>query len=63
MKLGIDGLSVTGEDSANADAAVNIIADAVAKVSVQCSALGAIRNRLELEHRGLYAPFWSRRYK
>lgn len=45
--LGIDGLSVTGKDSANADAAVDTIADAIAKVSKQRSALGAVQNRLE----------------
>ncbi len=45
--LGIDGVTVTGKDSANADEAVNTIADAIAKVSAQRSALGAIQNRLE----------------
>ncbi len=45
--LGIDKVSVTGEDSTNADAAVNTIADAIAQVSKQRSALGAIQNRLE----------------
>ena len=45
--LGIDGVSVTGKDSTNADAAVNTVADAIAKVSAQRSALGAIQNRLE----------------
>ena len=45
--LGIDDVDVTGADSTNADAAVNKIADAVAKVSKQRSALGAIQNRLE----------------
>ena len=45
--LGIDKVSVTGEDSTNADKAVNTIADAIAQVSKQRSALGAIQNRLE----------------
>jgi flagellin len=45
--LGIDGLKVTGKDSTNADAAVNTISDAIAKVSAQRSALGAVQNRLE----------------
>ncbi len=45
--LGIDKVSVTGKDSTNADKAVNTIADAIAQVSKQRSALGAIQNRLE----------------
>lgn len=45
--LGIDNVTVTGKDSTNADEAVNTIADAIAKVSKQRSALGAIQNRLE----------------
>jgi len=45
--LGIDNVTVTGKDSANADEAVNTIADAISKVSAQRSALGAIQNRLE----------------
>ena len=45
--LGIDKVSVTGKDSTNADEAVNTIADAIAQVSRQRSALGAIQNRLE----------------
>lgn len=45
--LGIDNVSVTGEDSTNADEAVNTIADAIAQVSKQRSALGAVQNRLE----------------
>ncbi len=36
-----------GADSTNADEAVNTIADAIAKVSKQRSALGAVQNRLE----------------
>ncbi len=45
--LGINGLRVDGDDSTNADEAVNKIADAIQKVSTQRSALGAIQNRLE----------------
>ncbi len=45
--LGIDKVSVTGKDSTNADKAVNTIADAIAQVSAQRAALGAIQNRLE----------------
>ncbi len=45
--LGINKVTVTGKDSTNADAAVNTIADAIAKVSAQRSALGAVQNRLE----------------
>ena len=45
--LGINGLKVDGSTSANADAAVNTIAQAIQKVSTQRSALGAVQNRLE----------------
>ena len=45
--LGINGLKVDGEDSKNADNAVNVIAEALQKVSTQRSALGAVQNRLE----------------
>ena len=45
--LGINKVSVTGEDSSNADQAVNTIADAIAQVSRQRSTLGAVQNRLE----------------
>ena len=45
--LGINGLKVDGATSANADAAVNTIAQAIQKVSTQRSALGAVQNRLE----------------
>ncbi len=45
--LGINKVTVTGKDSTNADKAVNTIADAIAQVSKQRSALGAIQNRLE----------------
>ncbi len=39
-------LLVNGDDSTNADAAVNTIAQAIQKVSTQRSALGAVQNRL-----------------
>lgn len=45
--LGIDGLKADGKDSKNADNANDTIADAIAKVSKQRSALGAVQNRLE----------------
>ncbi|MCI8434042.1 MAG: hypothetical protein HFH83_12785 [Lachnospiraceae bacterium] len=45
--LGINKVSVTGEDSSNADQAVNTIADAIVQVSRQRSTLGAVQNRLE----------------
>ena len=48
--LGVDKLygdGVTGKDSTNADAAVDVIADAIQKISTQRSALGAVQNRLE----------------
>ncbi|MCM1386144.1 MAG: flagellin [Bacillus sp. (in: Bacteria)] len=40
-------LKVDGDDSTNADAAIDTIAAAIAKVSTQRSALGAVQNRLE----------------
>ena len=45
--LGINGLKVNGEDSSNADAAINTIAAALQKVSNQRASLGAVQNRLE----------------
>ena len=45
--IGVNGIKVTGKDSLNADKAVNTIADAIAKISTQRSALGAVQNRLE----------------
>ena len=45
--LGINGLKVNGQDSSNADSAINTIAAALQKVSNQRSSLGAIQNRLE----------------
>ena len=46
-RLGINGLKVDGSDSTNADNAVNVIAEAIQRVSTQRSALGAVQNRLE----------------
>ena len=45
--LGIDGLKVDGDNSTNADNAIDTIAAAIQKVSTQRSALGAVQNRLE----------------
>lgn len=45
--IGVKGISVTGDDSTNADAAVDTIGEAIKKGSSQRSALGAVQNRLE----------------
>ena len=45
--LGIAGLNVKDSTGASATYAIDSIADAVAKVSAQRSALGAVQNRLE----------------
>ena len=45
--LGVEGLKVDGKTAAQATAAIDIIANAVTKVSSQRSALGAVQNRLE----------------
>ena len=45
--IGVKGISVTGDDSTNADAAVDTIGEAIKKVSSQRSGLGAVQNRLE----------------
>ena len=45
--LGIKGISVSDDSGVNATYAIDAIADALAKVSEQRSALGAIQNRLE----------------
>jgi len=45
--LGIDGLTVSDATGKAATYAIDAIADAVAKVSAQRSALGAVQNRLE----------------
>lgn len=45
--LGVKGLNVTDKDGMAATYAIDAIADAIAKVSEQRSALGAVQNRLE----------------
>ena len=45
--LGIKGLKVDGKTSLQATSAIDVISDAIAKVSSQRSSLGAIQNRLE----------------
>nr|WP_289769083.1 flagellin [uncultured Acetatifactor sp.] len=45
--LGINGLTITGDDDDNATAAIDVVADALAKVSGQRATLGAVQNRLE----------------
>ena len=45
--LGIKGLDVSGDTTANATYAIDAIADAIKQVSTQRSDLGAIQNRLE----------------
>ena len=45
--LGVKGLNVVDGSGAKATYAIDAIADAVAKVSAQRSALGAVQNRLE----------------
>ncbi len=45
--LGINGLKVDGADDTNARASIEVIKEAIQKVSTQRSALGAVQNRLE----------------
>ena len=45
--LGINGLQIDGSDDVQATAAVDVIADALQKVSAQRASLGAVQNRLE----------------
>jgi flagellin len=45
--LGLDGINVSDDTGKAATYAIDAIADAVAKVSAQRSALGAVQNRLE----------------
>ena len=45
--LGVNGLKVDGDDDTNSTAAIDVISDAIQKVSTQRSALGAVQNRLE----------------
>ena len=45
--LGVNGLDVSGDNDKKATAAIDVIADALQKVSDQRATLGAIQNRLE----------------
>ncbi len=45
--LGINGLTITGDDDDNATAAIDVVADALERVSAQRATLGAVQNRLE----------------
>ncbi len=45
--LGVNGLDISGDDGDNATKSINVIADALQKVSDQRAALGAVQNRLE----------------
>ena len=45
--LNVNGIKVDGETADNATAAIDVIADALQKVSEQRSTLGAVQNRLE----------------
>ena len=45
--LGINGLTITGDNDDNATAAIDVVADALSKVSAQRATLGAVQNRLE----------------
>ena len=45
--LGVNGLDISGDNAKKATAAIDVIADALQKVSDQRATLGAIQNRLE----------------
>jgi len=45
--LGVNGLVISGDDDKNATDAIDVVADALQKVSDQRATLGAIQNRLE----------------
>lgn len=45
--LGVNGLNIGGDKDANATRAIDVVADALQKVSDQRAALGAVQNRLE----------------
>ena len=45
--LGVNGLDISGDNGDNATKSIDIIADALQKVSDQRAALGAVQNRLE----------------
>lgn len=51
--LGLNGLRVDGQNGTRATVAIDIIVDAVQKVSTQRSSLGAVQNRLEHTIRNL----------
>ncbi|WP_251205918.1 flagellin N-terminal helical domain-containing protein [Acetatifactor aquisgranensis] len=45
--LGINGLTITGDNDDNATGAIDVVADALERVSAQRATLGAVQNRLE----------------
>ena len=45
--LGINGLTITGDNDENATASIDVVADALERVSAQRATLGAVQNRLE----------------
>ena len=45
--LGLNGLNVSGDNADAATAAIDVVADALQRVSNQRASLGAIQNRLE----------------
>ena len=45
--LGVNGLTITGNNDDNATAAIDVVADALERVSAQRATLGAVQNRLE----------------
>ena len=45
--LGVNGLTITGDNDDNATAAIDVVADALERVSAQRATLGAVQNRLE----------------
>ncbi len=45
--LGINGLDISGNDDTKATAAIDVVADALSRVSAQRATLGAVQNRLE----------------
>ena len=45
--LGVNGLTITGDNDDNATGAIDVVADALERVSAQRATLGAVQNRLE----------------
>ena len=45
--LGVNGLTITGNNDDNATGAIDVVADALERVSAQRATLGAVQNRLE----------------